>query len=161
MKNTILFLIFSFIFFACKNEIKKQSQENGEEVVKEDTRIEYPSISKEEIQKMHKEVDYVDYIWHNTGFSISLEEKEAIQSNVLLISEKPVGKIPFNCKPDGNKAFNIKGNTFLSADVYFSPGCTFYVFLKDNKPVSANQMTEQGVNFYTNVFKQGANKAGQ
>ncbi len=113
-----------------------------------------PSISQELMDKMYAEVDYIDYIWHDLPISLSIDKKEEAYTNVGLISQSPVGVIPANCKPRARKFFNIKGNTIMEADVYIDQSCQFYVFIEKGKPVAANYMTQQAVEFYNGVFAQ-------
>lgn len=116
------------------------------------------ALPQEMVEKMLKEVDYIDYIWHDLPFSLSQEEKEGINANILFIAPEAVPEIPSGCKAIGRKTYNIKGDTYLTADVYFSPSCNFYVFLDGEKPLYANKMTAQGVNFYTQIIQSQTGK---
>lgn len=110
------------------------------------------------INKMLAEVDYIDYIWHDLPFSLSQEDKEGINTNISFISSEAVPVIPAECKAIGRKIYNIKGETFATADVYLSPGCYFYVFLDGEKPIYANKISAQGINFYTQVIQSQSGK---
>ncbi|MBK8699568.1 MAG: hypothetical protein IPN29_08500 [Saprospiraceae bacterium] len=128
----------------------KQAGGNQTKKTEESTFI---AVLPEEMkQKMLMEVDYIDYIWHDLPFSVSQEEKEGINTNIKFIGPESVSQIPAHCKSIGRKTYNIKGNTYMTADVYFSPGCAFYVFLDGEKPIYANKMTAQGINFYTQII---------
>ena len=89
-----------------------------------------PALPAEMINKMLAEVDYIDYIWHDLPFSLSQEEKEGINTNISFISNEGVSELSPACKAIGRKFYNIKGETIATADVYFSPGCYYYVFLE-------------------------------
>ena len=111
------------------------------------------------INKMLREVDYIDYIFHDLPISVSQDEKESINSNIVFIKNEAVKSIPINCKAIGRKFYNIKGETYLAADIYFGEGCAVYIFLDGEKPVYANTMTEQGIAFYNNVIAAGKKQA--
>lgn len=116
------------------------------------------ALPAEMINKMLAEVDYIDYIWHDLPFSLSQEEKEGINTNISFISSEAVPVLSPECKPIGRKFYNIKGETIATADVYFSPGCYYYVFLDGEKPIYANKITAQGINFYTQIIENQARK---
>lgn len=148
------FILISFIFSCKHNEEKKP--EKPQIQVKE---INLPPVTNEMINKMLMEVDYIDYIFHNLPISVSQDEKESINSNIVFIKNEAVTSIPANCKSIGRKFFNIKGETYLSADIYFGEGCAVYIFLDGEKPVFANKMTEQGIIFYNNIIATGKKQA--
>jgi hypothetical protein len=152
-------LFFSFILIgfivSCKNKEEKKP-EQPQQQVKE---INLPPVTNDMINKMLMEVDYIDYIFHNLPISVSQDEKESINSNIVFIKNEAVTSIPLTCKPIGRKFFNIKGETYLSADIYFGDGCAVYVFLDGEKPVYANKMTEQGIIFYNNIIATGKKQA--
>ena len=60
------------------------------------------------------------------------------------------GGINFNYFELNSPLFEI----FLEAEMYFSPDCAYYVFLKNNKPAFANEMTTDGIAFFNQSFQQ-------
>lgn len=143
---------YGFILFwatglsSCKSESKPQPTKEAEK----------PALSGlpvEMINRMVAEVDYIDYIWHDLPFSLSQEDKAGINTNISFISDESVSVLNPDCKPIGRKIYNIKGETFATADVYFSPGCYYYVFLDGEKPIYANKITAQGIQFYTQIIQ--------
>ena len=149
-----LFLIFGFVI-SCKSKEEKKLV-IAKPTIKE---INLPSVSNDMINKMLREVDYIDYIFHDLPISVSQDEKESINSNIVFIKNEAVKSIPINCKAIGRKFYNIKGETYLAADIYFGEGCAVYIFLDGEKPVYANTMTEQGIAFYNNVIAAGKKQA--
>ena len=110
---------------------------------------EIPGVPVEVIEKLLNECTFVDYIFHTLPFSLSQEEPPSIKQNILYIDyNKPLKNIPANCKPIARKFFKIGSEFAYDVDVYFSDGCYFYVFVKENKPLYANYMTQDGINFY-------------
>jgi hypothetical protein len=98
----------------------------------------------------------IDYIFKNMNFSLNMTEKDAILQNIGFIDiNAPMQHIPAECKPIGRKFFKLPNAEEYSVDVYLTSNCRFYVFVdKDNKPIFANKMTEQGIQYYINTAKQ-------
>ncbi len=157
-----LYILFSFVFilFSCKEKIKSNAdvaevpQQNANTTV-DTKRSGLPAITIEIMKKMIAEVDYIDYIMHDLPFSISQDTKGDINSNIMFISNIPAGDVAASCKPIGRKFYNIKGETYMSADIYFSNGCSFYIFLDGEKPIYSAKFTKEGYNFYTQIIAQG------
>jgi hypothetical protein len=114
-----------------------------------------PPLTLDMMKKMIAEVDYIDYIMYDLPFSVSQDTKEDINSNIMFISNIPVGDVSSACKPIGRKFYNIKGETYLTADIYFSNGCAFYIFLEGEQPKYSAKFTKEGYNFYTQIVAQG------
>lgn len=114
-----------------------------------------PPMGKDYFDKLYKNVDAIDYIFYDLPFSMSQTELTAVQSNVGFISTGGPGGIPASCgKALGRKFFKNNGEMLAEAEMYFSDGCRFYVFMDGNKKVYANNMTQQGINFYNNIINQ-------
>lgn len=150
----LIVMITCWVWSSCKQGEKPQNKSAAEKTALQ-------ALPKEMIDKMYAEVDYIDYLWHDLPFSLSQEEKESINTNISFISDQAMEAIPSTCKPIGRKVYNIKGNTYLTADVYFTPSCQFYVFLDGEKPIYASKMTAQGVTFYTQVIQSQSKKGTQ
>jgi hypothetical protein len=116
--------------------------------------IELPGIPSEKIVELWEKCELVDYIFHNLPFSLNQSEKPAIRANLNFIGTDPVGKVNLDCKPMGREFFQIGGEIVLEADVYYSPGCYFYVFVDGNTPIYANTISEAGMNFYKQITTQ-------
>ncbi len=157
--NKYLFLFLFLGFFinqGCKTEKKEKTTSNTPQMEVDESSPLIPGITEEIMLKLINECTYIDYIFRELPFSLSQNEPPSIKQNILFIDfEKPLGRIPKNCKPDGRKFFQIKGEIVYDADVYLLNGCTFYVFVdKANKPIFANYITKEGVNFYNNIIQQ-------
>lgn len=119
-----------------------------------------PSLTPEWFYRLVEECDYIDYIFYDLPISISQDEKSAINSNLALIAKTSPQSFNQGCKPIGRKLFHHDGEVILEADMYFDPvnKCNYYVFLVDNKPTYINLISQQGINFYMNVFNQAGVK---
>lgn len=112
-----------------------------------------PSITNEKMQDLFKNLVSIDYVFYNTDFTISIDEKNARQ-NLFYFSTRAAKKL------DGQKAvgrafYVANGDIALSAEIYF--GATqlerYFVFLKDDKPYAANYISPQGATFFDQVVK--------
>ncbi|MBK7222980.1 MAG: hypothetical protein IPH94_17205 [Saprospiraceae bacterium] len=149
----IAIILGAMIFNACK-----PAAPEAPAVAKHDIKPSLQALPTEMINKMLAEVDYIDYIWHDLPFSLSQEEKDGINTNISFISNEAVPELSPDCKAIGRKFYNVKGETIATADVYFSPGCYYYVFLDGEKPIYASKITAQGINFYTQIIENQARK---
>jgi hypothetical protein len=159
MKFSPAIILFSILMFSCKKEAKvaDNSAPAATATVATSSNT-LPALPQSMIDTMIASVDYVDYLWPSMPISTSLEDKKDINLNIGLISTQAQGQIPSHCKALGRKFFNIKGNTYKSADIYFSDGCKFYVFLDGEKSIYANAMTEDAVSFYNAILQAGGVK---
>ena len=151
-----LFVIGLILNIGCKTE-KKDTQEEEVDMSKP----EIPGIPEDVMLKLLNECTYFDYIFKELPFALSQDEPPSIKQNILFIDNtRPLVRIPKRCKSDGRKFFHIKGEIVYEADVYILNGCNFYVFVdKSNKPIYANYITQEGVNFYANIINQAKGMA--
>lgn len=113
----------------------------------------YPSLPKERLQYLWDNCDYIDFVFFTFDFSMSQEEKSAIQSTIGgVAAEAPV--IKPSCQPIGRVFFQVDGKNVEEADLIMGEGCVYYIFLQDGKHAYANMLTEKGVGFYRNIFTQ-------
>ena len=152
-----LLVVIALYVISCKENAKEQIK--AEEVKKEISGITLPGIPFEIRNKLRNEVTFVDYTWFNLPISISQGVEDGVKTNVEFISEEVPSIIPSTCKPVAHKYFSINGEIYMDIDVYFSNGCFFYLFLENNKPKYANLITEQGINFYTQITGQSSGVA--
>jgi len=69
------------------------------------------------------------------------------------VAKQPATLSP-QCKSMGRIFYQIDGENVLMAEMYFSPDCTYLVFLQDEKPAYANYLTPQAVQYFNNIFTQ-------
>jgi hypothetical protein len=119
-----------------------------------------PSVPIETLQFLVDSCDNVDYLFYELPISMSLDNKPSIINALSHVASEPA-PIPANCKSIGRIFFVVKGRNEAMAEMYFSPGCTFFVFLKDEKPAYSNYMTPEAVQYFNNVFAQAGIKAEQ
>ena len=111
----------------------------------------YPSFPAEEVKELWDNSDYVDIIFYYEDFSISQKNQKDIRGMLNYISTG-TPKMDPACQALGRIFFQIDGRNAAEADIFFSQGCTFFLFYKDGKKTYANGFTESGVNFFNNIF---------
>lgn len=115
--------------------------------------ISLPSLPIEMAQTLWNQCDYVDYVFYYTNFSMSQKEKASIQASIRHISGD-VAPVKPECQPIGRIFYQIDGENYLEADLHLTEGCAFLLFYKDGKKSYANKITQEGLQFYQNVFNQ-------
>jgi hypothetical protein len=155
-------ILIIFAFFSLTISCKSKTTTNDttiSEVQKTGPII--PGVPGEVMSRLLNECTFIDYIFHNQPFSVSVDEKPTILSNIGYIDiNRPVGQLPTDCKPIARKFFNINGQTAYDVDVYLNGKYKFYVFVdKANKAMYANHMTEDGIKYYSTLAQQARNTA--
>lgn len=113
-----------------------------------------PPLPMDRAKSLWETCDYIDYVFYELPFSMSLDQKSDIQGTVRHISASPVPVLKPECKSIGRIFFQANGENILSAEFYFAvkEGCFYYVFIEDNKPTYANLLTEDAVAYYNKTF---------
>lgn len=153
MTKYLLFVSIIILGLSC-NDQKASSSKTPEAKPKVATTKSYPRIPNELMMKVWDEGTMIDYLFHELPFSMSQNEQLSIRTNLTYISEEIVPDIPKSCKPIARQFYQVGSDILFEADIYFSEGCQFYVFIVDNKPTYANQMAPSGVAFFNNMISQ-------
>lgn len=154
MKNILLLLI-AIAFFSCNTDKTKQKVETPKTTETKkvaDIPLPYPPIPEEDIRVMWEKSDYIDYLFYATNFSLSQNDQASIRQFLSFLASASGNKNE-SCKSLGRVFFQEKGDILYEAEFYFQEGCTYLVFLVDNKPKWSNQLTPQGKKFFMNLFK--------
>ena len=149
----ILFLFVSLLLFsACGNSTNSEAEttvQNAEPML--------PSFPLEKLEYLWQYCDYIDYIFYELPISMSLDTKAAIQYSLSHVAQTTPPAMP-QCKPVGRVFYQVDGENYAEADLYFSQGCTYFVFMEDQKPTYANYMTDEGIQYMNNNLAQVQNK---
>jgi len=154
--STVLFLFSVLFFTTCtskQSDVEKSKEVEGTAVAKTTTAKAQglPKIPNSLMQKLIDSTDYVDYLFYDMDFSMSMDNKQGVMYSLAKIGDE-VAPVSPTCKPIGRIFYQIKGRNAAEADLYFSKDCTYLVFMKDNAPVYANRMSEVGKTFLNNQF---------
>lgn len=110
-----------------------------------------PSISFEDMKVIYETCDFVDFIFYDVDFSMSIKDKKNIQ-RTLSFATPTVAKLNPACKAMGRVFFQRNGEVLTEADMYLGKGCNYFVFHKDGKPAYANTLSPQGQAYFAEVF---------
>lgn len=113
----------------------------------------YPSIAGETIKMLWDKCDYIDFVFYYLNFSMSQKVQNSIRTTIAQISTA-VPEIDPNCQPIGRIFFQSDGVNIVEADIFYSNGCSYYIFYEDGKYAYANRMLPTAEKFYDNIFKQ-------
>jgi hypothetical protein len=143
-------LLFVLVFFCSCNS----GTSNKSEVSKESTVAKLPSLDVKTYSNLLQKCDFIDYIFHQLPISMSQDERSSIVSNLKFISNQPVVNMNNTCSSMARIMYSINGEIVTEAEMYFGDGCTYFVFVKNEKPYAANLMTQDGAVFYNNILNQ-------
>lgn len=161
--NKFTFLILGLLFFSCNNPAASDSTTSAKT---ENTVVEkpkkgattsadfanietLPSIELSMLENLWAKCDFIDYVYYELPISASLDNQNSIRTAISHIAENPAGKLP-GCKAIGRVFYQIDGENVLQGDIYFSNGCTYFIWLdKKSKPYAGNMMMESGIQFFT------------
>ncbi len=152
MKYLYLLFVLPIVLWSCQNEAPKSSASAKQETPTQPAGEKlYPSIDPARLVMLWDSATNVDVIFYNLSFSLSQNKQQDIRGMINTI-DKEVPVINPACQAIGRIFFVVDGRNAVEADMYFQDGCHYYVFMENGKPKYANNMTEAGVNFFTNVF---------
>lgn len=156
MSTRLMSLLFCALLLtiSCKENTNESAEQAKDAETSAESGPTLPPLPDADRAKMMQQCDFIDYIWHELPFSISQKDPEAVKSNITFISYEGLNVLPTDCKNIGRKSYQIHGEIFYDADIYFGEGCYYYVFLRNEKPMFANKMTQEGINFYKGIFSQ-------
>ena len=112
-----------------------------------------PSITVEDMEVLWINCNQVDYIYYDLPISTSLSDQYSIQQSLRHVSDTPVPlSVKNSCKPISRVFYKNEGEDLMEAEIYFSPGCSFFVFFKQGKPAYSNLMTNDGVKHFNDIL---------
>ncbi len=163
MKNNLLYILgigLLLVFLTSCGGNKKKAQKEGlsmEEMLSaKNTAVKVsslPSITFEEMEKIYEGADFIDIIFYNVDFSMSVNNKANIQKMVGFVSTN-VASINRNCKPMGRIFFQKNGELMVEADMYYDDQCRYFVFQKNGRAAYANDITPEGQAYFAKIFSQ-------
>lgn len=151
LRFSVLFLCL-FLFMACNSNEGSATQSTSSNTPPPTSEEAlYPSITIEEMKNLWDNTTSIDYLFYDLPISMNMVERSAIESTLKQISNiaPPINK---DCKAMGRVFFLSNGDALAEADFFFAKGCTYFVFMENQKPVKANQMTPAGAQFFQNLL---------
>jgi hypothetical protein len=139
----LIYICCTLVLFAgCSNNEKKSADSTD-----------LTSIPETVYLRLLGECDYVDIIFFDSPVSMSQDDEAGIQSTLTFIS-KQLAKPDPDCKPLGRISYMIKGDIIAEGDFYCTEGCTYILFMEENKPKYANVLSPGGIQFFQNILLQ-------
>ena len=113
-----------------------------------------PRLPDAQMQRLVDSVDYIDYLFYEFEFSMSLDDDKGVKYAIAQIGAESA--VPREaCRPIGRVFYQISGRTAAEADLFFSPGCTYLTFFDASGEVAhVNAMSEVGKDFFNHQFAQ-------
>lgn len=146
ISRTILICLLFTLYFSCGTDNGK-----GKNTAVGSPTL--PSIDVTRLEYLFANATYMDATFYNIPVSINQSELPQIQQTIATVSTESM-TMQSNCKAVGHIWFQVNGKNIEEADIYFEPDCIGYVWYENGKPAYSNRMTQEGVNFYGNIFQQ-------
>ncbi len=161
MKNyfplPLLMLLTLFLFSSCggkKEEKKGMDKDKMWATKSNEVKVStLPSITFEEMKAIYEDCDFIDIIFYNVEFSMSVNNKSNIQKMVGFVSTNAAQVNPA-CKAMGRIFFQKNGALMIEADMYYDDQCQYFVFQKNGKNAYANDITPEGQAYFARIFSQ-------
>lgn len=103
----------------------------------------------------------MDVVFYELPVSMNQSSLESIRTTLAHISETTPTITPACSKSIGRIFFQVEGKNVETAEIYFNQGCTYYLWLENDQPAYANEFTQNGVEFYNNIFQSVQNGGGK
>ncbi len=152
----ILWSCFLLIVSSCGDTAKKGTPASTEVPSKpavNATQAGLPSITLEEMQILYDQADYIDLIFYNMDFSMSVNDKSNVQRVVTFV-DKSQPNPNFTCPTMGRIIFQKNGEILIEGDMHIDKECSHFVFFKDGKKAFANNISDQGKAYFNQIFSQ-------
>ncbi len=119
----------------------------------------YPSIPLERLEYLWDNSSHMDVMFYELPVSLNQDNQEGVRSTLSYVAED-APLIDPNCRSIGRLFFTVGTENTETAEIYFNTTCAYFVWLENEKPAYANQMTEGGIQFFNNLFA-GLQQGGQ
>ena len=155
-----LFLLLCTCGSACKQNSGDKNLTDTGVVPTSERNVKYESMPFPRLKYIFENATYLDATFYELPISINQSEPDQIQATIAGVGSQPMN-FEEDCKPIGHIWFQVNGQNVEEADIYFGGRCVGYVWYDDGKPAFSNALTEQGANFYLNIFQSVQQNAGQ
>ena len=164
MKRIQLILLFAVLALAaCSNKDSSGSdqQTSGKDSIPApilDPAMRY--LSSAEVNQLYVQAEKVDMIFYNHPISVNQEDAASVKNTAMYVMPAPPS-VTARCNPLGRLAWLAGGAILREADVYVGNGCNYLLFIENNKPIAANALANEAVEFFNNIISQVKDKQQQ
>lgn len=153
-----LYLLLACIWYGCQNQPSSETAGQSEASDSPAAPVPaleklYPSLPAERMRELYNNVDYIDFVFYYTNFSMNQSDDSSIKATLSNVSTEVPGIDPA-CQPIGSLFFQSNGQELIQAELFFTENCVYYIWLENGQRTYANKMTPNGFTFYERVFAQ-------
>jgi hypothetical protein len=152
IQKYIFILILGTLLFACKDGGKSINQSAAINNVKNvDNLLPLPDSVR---KVLFDQCTSIDYIFKSGGMSISFTRETGLLQTLDFANRNfPIKMRTYECAPIARKTFVIQMDIYLEAELFLDKNCQYYLFYRNGKPVYLAGISQDGLNFYSGVFK--------
>lgn len=110
------------------------------------------SLPNERLLRLYNEATNLDYVFNNLPISMSMDNLEAIRTNLRHIDASGITVNPSCKNHDGNMIFSINGEIVEECYFYYRDACKYYIWIENGKPKYGNAMNDSGKSFMKETF---------
>ncbi len=161
MKYFFLSVFLFFLFQACQqgrpvNNEQEVSEETQSRAPEENVQMGvYPSFSFDSLKYLWDHCDYMDVLYYNLPASMSMTDTNSIHQMLSIIAAAPAPRRTDCGKALGRLFFQVDGENYAQADLFFSDNCKFLLFVDEHEKYRwGNLLTDRGVAYFQNSIRQ-------
>jgi len=150
-------------FYNCQSTDNQSVNKEETVTVPPQTIKAWNSISREKMTELWQNCTSIDYIIMDQPFSISTENQAQSRSLLRHVSTDSTA-VYEDCKITARISYVGASGILQEAEFFFSdtnPKCNYFVFYEGGKPAYANKITQEGYDYYKQVFSNVQVQSGQ
>jgi len=144
--SIILLFAASLVLAGCKSNKTAETKDPTSEIV-------VPPM--EFFQNLVDNCDFIDYIFDDYSFSVSVKQKSNVKGNISYMSSNPVEN--FGCAGAiGSAYYQAKGNHIAELRIHYDyeKDCGYFLMRdKSKRPKYAFQMSPNGKTFFRQIYQ--------
>lgn len=141
----------ALVFTACK---EKSTVASKSELILNTSNVDNLQPLPDSVRKvLFDQCTSIDYIFKSGGMSISLDRQSGLLQTLEFANRDfPIQMRSYECAPIARKTFVIQMDVYLEAELFLDKNCQYYLFYRNGKPVYLAGISQEGLNFYNNIF---------
>ncbi|MDX1685093.1 MAG: hypothetical protein R3275_07640 [Saprospiraceae bacterium] len=155
MKQIVLLMLVGMVLLTSCQSDSKQNKDAAQK--NPDSIINLPPLPEADRMQLYKKTIAIDVIAYNQGISMSYNDPGSIQP-VLAMIKPGQGVWKKQCKPVGRISFMYDTGLGEEAEMLIHQGCKTFVWLKDGKKAYMNELTDDGLSFFTRFMPEDPSK---
>ncbi len=113
----------------------------------------YPSIARETMEMLWDKCTNIDLIFSNLPYSVSTNTNQESRPLLMHISTD-AAFVDAKCPLTASVVYLANGQIVLEGNLYYSDNqqCSYMVFLENGQPKYANYLSQQGKDYFKQLF---------